>query len=66
MILRDLETKVYTIDDLKTADVELYFNSLNNTEKSKDRYKRIEVKCCFFIIEKRGVFILFAVSIFFR
>lgn len=35
MILRDLETKVYTIDDLKTADVELYFNSLNNTEKSK-------------------------------
>ncbi len=35
MILRDLETKVYTIDDLKTADVELYFNSLNNAEKSK-------------------------------
>lgn len=35
MILRDLETKVYTIDDLKMADVELYFNSLNNAEKSK-------------------------------
>lgn len=35
MILRDLETKIYTIDDLKTDDVELYFNSLNDAEKSK-------------------------------
>lgn len=41
MILRDLETKVYTIDDLKTADVELYFRSLNNAEKSK---KLIDIK----------------------
>lgn len=35
MILRDLEIKIYTIDDLKTDDVELYFNSLNDPEKSK-------------------------------
>ena len=35
MILRDLETKVYTIDDLKTTDVELYFKSLNDAEKTK-------------------------------
>lgn len=35
MILRDLETKIYTIDDLKTTDVELYFNSLNNAEKTE-------------------------------
>ena len=35
MILRDLEIKVYTIDDLKTDDVELYFNSLSDPEKSK-------------------------------
>ena len=35
MILRDLETKIYTIDDLKADDVELYFNSLNDAEKSK-------------------------------
>lgn len=35
MILRDLETKVYTIDDLKVEDVESYFNSLSNAEKSK-------------------------------
>lgn len=41
MILRDLETKVYTIDDLKTTDVELYFRSLNNAEKSK---KLIDIK----------------------
>lgn len=35
IILRDLKTKVYTIDDLKTADVELYFERLNNEEKRK-------------------------------
>ena len=35
MILRDLEAKVYTIDDLKAADVESYFNSLNSAEKSQ-------------------------------
>ena len=40
-ILRDLETKIYTIDDLKTDDVEIYFNSLNNAEKSK---KLIDIK----------------------
>lgn len=35
MLLSDLETKIYTINDLKTDDVELYFNSLNDAEKSK-------------------------------
>lgn len=35
MILRDLETKIYTVDDLKTDDVELYFNNLNDADKSK-------------------------------
>lgn len=35
MILRDLKIDVYKIDDLKVEDVELYFNSLSNAEKSK-------------------------------
>ena len=40
-VLRDLKAQIYTIDDLKTSDVDDYFNSLSNTEKSK---KLISIK----------------------